>query len=61
MNSLIEKSFCVTADRPSPAVNLALFGRWTLRDEVAKRRLALRSARDWPCSRHRIALSGLLG
>jgi hypothetical protein len=28
----------------NPALNLAPFGRWTLRDEAAQRRLALRSA-----------------
>ncbi len=27
---------------PNPALNLAPFGRWTLRDEAAQRRLALR-------------------
>ena len=26
----------------NPALNLAPFGRWTLRDEAAQRRLALR-------------------
>ena len=33
------------AHRPgssNPALNLAPFGRWTLRDEAAQRRLALR-------------------
>ena len=29
---------------PNPALNLAPFGRWTLRDEAAQRRLALRWA-----------------
>jgi hypothetical protein len=28
----------------NPALNLAPFGRWTLRDEAAQRRLALRWA-----------------
>ena len=27
---------------PNPALNLAPFGRWTLRDKSAQRRLALR-------------------
>jgi hypothetical protein len=27
--------------KPNPALNLAPFGRWTLRDEAAQRRLAL--------------------
>ena len=27
---------------PNPALNLTPFGRWTLRDEAAQRRLALR-------------------
>ncbi|MCL4526695.1 MAG: hypothetical protein M1492_09585 [Gammaproteobacteria bacterium] len=31
------------ANRPNPALNLAPFGRWTLRDKAAQRRLALRS------------------
>jgi len=29
---------------PNPALNLAPFGRWTLRDKAAQRRLALRWA-----------------
>lgn len=29
---------------PNPALNLAPFGRWTLRDKTAQRRLALRYA-----------------
>jgi hypothetical protein len=29
---------------PNLALNLAPFGRWTLRDKAAQRRLALRSA-----------------
>lgn len=29
--------------KPNPALNLAPFGRWTLRDKAAQRRLALRS------------------
>ena len=29
-------------ERPNPALNLAPFGRWTLRDKAAQRRLALR-------------------
>ena len=28
--------------RSNPALNLAPFGRWTLRDKAAQRRLALR-------------------
>ena len=28
--------------RPNMALKLALFGRWTLRDKTAQRRLALR-------------------
>jgi hypothetical protein len=28
--------------KPNPALNLAPFGRWTLRDKAAQRRLALR-------------------
>jgi len=27
--------------KPNPALNLAPFGRWTLRDKAAQRRLAL--------------------
>jgi hypothetical protein len=30
--------------QPNPALNLAPFGRWTLRDKAAQRRLALRYA-----------------
>ncbi len=30
-------------NQPNPALNLAPFGRWTLRDKAAQRRLALRS------------------
>jgi hypothetical protein len=30
--------------RANPALNLAPFGRWTLRDKAAQRRLALRWA-----------------
>lgn len=33
-----------TAEFPNMALNLALFGRWTLRDKAAQRRLALRYA-----------------
>ena len=29
---------------PNPALNLALFSRWTLREKAAQRRLALRWA-----------------
>lgn len=29
---------------PNPALNLVPFGRWTLRDKTAQRRLALRYA-----------------
>ena len=28
-------------NQPNPALNLAPFGRWTLRDKAAQRRLAL--------------------
>ena len=31
-------------NQPNPALNLAPFGRWTLRDKAAQRRLALRWA-----------------
>ena len=31
-----------TIPLPNPALNLAPFGRWTLRDKAAQRRLALR-------------------
>jgi hypothetical protein len=31
-------------DSPNPPLNLAPFGRWTLRDRAAQRRLALRYA-----------------
>ena len=30
--------------KPNPALNLAPFSRWTLRDRAAQRRLALRYA-----------------
>jgi hypothetical protein len=33
--------------RSNPALNLAPFGRWTLREKAAQRRLALRYASDW--------------
>ena len=32
----------MTRSAPNPALNLAPFGRWTLRDKAAQRRLALR-------------------
>ena len=32
--------------KPNPALNLAPFGRWTLRDKAAQRRLALRYASE---------------
>jgi len=32
----------MSAMLPNPALNLAPFGRWTLRDKAAQRRLALR-------------------
>jgi len=32
--------------RSNPALNLAPFGRWTLRDKAAQRRLALRFRRN---------------
>jgi hypothetical protein len=31
-----------TKHEPNPALNLAPFGRWTLREKAAQRRLALR-------------------
>ena len=34
----------VSVYRPNPALNLAPYGRWTLRDKAAQRRLALRYA-----------------
>jgi hypothetical protein len=34
----------MNANTPNPALNLAPFGRWTLRDKTAQRRLALRWA-----------------
>ena len=34
--------FPVSSIRANPALNLAPFGRWTLRDKAAQRRLALR-------------------
>jgi len=34
----------VLVEMPNPALNLAPFGRWTLRDKAAQRRLALRYA-----------------
>ena len=33
---------CLSPPAPNPALNLAPFGRWTLRDKAAQRRLALR-------------------
>jgi hypothetical protein len=39
----MRKSFDLAAQKPhNPALNLAPFGRWTLRDKAAQRRLALR-------------------
>ena len=35
-------SFFTQKDMPNPALNLAPFSRWTLRDKAAQRRLALR-------------------
>jgi hypothetical protein len=32
----------VASHEPNPALNLAPFSRWTLRDKAAQRRLALR-------------------
>jgi hypothetical protein len=32
----------LNSQQANPALNLAPFGRWTLRDEAAQRRLALR-------------------
>ena len=40
MKSIIEQ--VRKCQGPNPALNLAPFGRWTLRDKVAQRRLALR-------------------
>jgi hypothetical protein len=34
------------AATPNPALNLAPFGRWTLRDKAAQRRVALRYASE---------------
>lgn len=40
----ISASLCCCGKRllPNPALNLAPFGRWTLRNKSAQRRLALR-------------------
>ena len=35
---------------PNLSLNLAPFGRWTLRDKAAQRRLALRYASSFTCS-----------
>jgi len=35
-------ALCVQPSRPNPPVNLAPFGRWTLRDKAAQRRLPAR-------------------
>lgn len=40
MNSVMGASLVITL--PNPALNLTPFGRWTLRDKAAQRRLALR-------------------
>jgi hypothetical protein len=40
--SRILGALCVQPSRPNPPVNLAPFGRWTLRDEAAQRRLPAR-------------------
>jgi hypothetical protein len=40
--SRIFGALCVQPSRPNPPVNLAPFGRWTLRDEAAQRRLPAR-------------------
>ena len=37
-----EKTAPSPTNRANPALNLAPFGRWTLRDKAAQRRLALR-------------------
>jgi hypothetical protein len=37
-----EKTALPSKSRANPALNLAPFGRWTLRDKAAQRRLALR-------------------
>ncbi len=37
-----EKTAPSSTARANPALNLAPFGRWTLRDKAAQRRLALR-------------------
>ncbi len=43
MTSLLHSLFGV----PNPALNLAPFSRWTLRDKAAQRRLALHVCRAW--------------
>ena len=37
-------NFLFTIAKPNPAVDIAPFGRWTLRDKAAQRRSALRWA-----------------
>lgn len=41
---------------PNMALNLAPFGRWTLRDEAAQRRLALRYALRANKSNHHVMI-----
>lgn len=38
----VAKTISHQEQRANPALNLAPFGRWTLRDKAAQRRLALR-------------------
>ncbi|SER33879.1 hypothetical protein SAMN04244573_03409 [Azotobacter beijerinckii] len=42
MSSSKQRLMLVIEMQPNPALNLAPFGRWTLRDKAAQRRLALR-------------------
>ena len=42
LNQADEPPFSAIAAPFNPALNLAPFGRWTLRDKAAQRRLALR-------------------
>ncbi len=45
---------------PNMALNLAPFGRWTLRDKAAQRRLALRVCRAWhESSRVKVPVPGM--
>ena len=38
----MKHAFLIMSTLPNPALNLAPFSRWTLRDKAAQRRLALR-------------------